>query len=63
MTIRLEDDALRLCGASTPLDHARAREMLARGVAPGEEFTRAWLERTTAEWLADRGVPGLHAAE
>ena len=63
VTIRLEDDALRLCGASTPLDHARAREMLARGVAPGEEFTRAWLGRTTAEWLADRGVPGLHAAE
>ena len=33
--IRLEDEALRLCGASTPVDHGRALAMLEQGTAPG----------------------------
>ena len=57
VSLRLEGDALRLCGASSPGDIARAKAMLDEGVRPGEEFTRLWLERTTAEWLAERGVP------
>jgi type IV secretion system protein VirB4 len=61
--LRLEGDALRLCGASSPGDIARAKAMLAEGVRPGEEFTRLWLEMTTAEWLAEQGVATLHAAE
>ena len=48
VSFRLDGDALRLCGASSPGDIARARAMLAEGVRPGEEFTRLWLERTTA---------------
>jgi type IV secretion system protein VirB4 len=41
--IRLEDEARCICGASTPADHARARALLAAGVAPGQPFTEAWL--------------------
>jgi type IV secretion system protein TrbE len=48
--IRLEDDALALCAASSPLDHARAFDLLKRGVEPGDDFTRAWLAETTSEW-------------
>ena len=59
VSFRLDGDALRLCGASSPADIARARAMLAEGVRPGEEFCRAWLDRTTEEWLrrAGRRVP------
>jgi type IV secretion system protein VirB4 len=63
VSFRLDGEALRLCGASSPGDIARAKAMLDEGVRPGEEFTQLWLERTTAEWLAERGVPSLHAAE
>jgi type IV secretion system protein VirB4 len=56
--IRLEDEALRLCGASTPVDHARALALLAEGVRPGADFTRHWLAQTTAEWLAGQGGDG-----
>ena len=42
--IRLEDEAKRICGASTPADHARARALLAAGTAPGRAFTEAWLD-------------------
>lgn len=42
--IRLEGEAQRICGASTPADHARARALLAAGTAPGDAFTAAWLE-------------------
>jgi type IV secretion system protein VirB4 len=63
VSFRLDGDALRLCGASSPADIARARAMLAEGVRPGGEFCRAWLERTTGEWLAERGVATSHAAE
>ena len=60
--IRLEDEALRLCGASTPADHTRARALLEQGVAPGEEFTRAWLAETTADWLAGQPAGRVQAA-
>jgi type IV secretion system protein VirB4 len=53
-TIRLEGDALAICGASSPSDHARARELLERGVAPGEDFTRTWLAQSTAAWRQGR---------
>ena len=56
--IRLEDEALRLCGASTPADHTRALALLAEGVQPGAEFTRRWLAQTTAVWLAGQGGDG-----
>ncbi len=56
--IRLEDEALRLCGASTPGDHARALALLADGVQPGADFTRQWLAQTTAMWLAGQGGDG-----
>ena len=60
--IRLEDDALRLCGASTPVDHARAMALVEQGAAPGEVFTRQWLAQTTAEWLAGQEDDELRAA-
>jgi len=53
--VRLEGEALAVCGASTPADHARARALLARGVAPGEAFVREWLSMATKEWLAAHG--------
>jgi type IV secretion system protein VirB4 len=62
VSLRLEGDALRLCGASSPADLARAQALLGRGVRPGEGFTRAWLAQTTAEWLAEQGVATLQAA-
>lgn len=63
VTIRLEGEALRLCAASSPADHARARALLAEGVPLGEAFTRRWLAETTAEWLAgQRTTGGLEAA-
>lgn len=55
-TIRLEGDALAICGASSPADHARAAELLARGAQPGEAFTRAWLAESTAEWKIGRAA-------
>lgn len=61
--IRLEDDALLLCGASTPADHARASALLEDGVRPGEAFTRAWLDETTAAWMRRQHVAVLEAAE
>jgi len=61
--IRLEDEALRLCGASTPADHTRAQALLEEGVTPGEEFTRAWLAETTAGWLQRQQAAFLEAAE
>lgn len=60
--IRLADDALRLCGASTPVDHGRALAMLEQGTAPGEAFTQAWLAQTTAEWLAGQAADVAQAA-
>ena len=64
VSFRLEGDALRLCGASSPGDIARAKAMLAEGVRPGEEFTRLWLAQTTAGVAApSRASPSLHAAE
>jgi type IV secretion system protein VirB4 len=60
--IRLEDEALRLCGASTPADHARAQDLVAQGVEPGAAFTRAWLQETTADWLARQQAGLLEAA-
>ena len=60
--IRLEDEALRLCGASTPVDHGRALAMLEQGIVPGEAFTRAWLAQTTAEWLAGQTACWAQAA-
>ena len=39
--IRLEDDALRLCGASTPVDHPRALALVEEGAVPSEPFTDA----------------------
>ena len=61
--IRLEDEALRLCGASTPADHTRAQGLLEQGVRCGEEFTRAWLGETTADWLQRQQTAFLEAAE
>ena len=63
VSLRLEDDALRLCGASSPGDITRAKAMLAEGLKPGAAFTKAWLARTTSEWFAERDVAMLHAAE
>lgn len=60
---KLEDDALALCGASSPADHARAFELLEMGIEPGAQFTEAWLSQGTREWLAQRGVSDLVAAE
>ena len=60
--IRLEDEALHLCGASTPVDHIRARAMVEQGTAPGEAFTRQWLAQTTAEWLAGQPAGRVQAA-
>ena len=57
VSFRLEGDALRLCGASSPGDIARAKAMLAEGVRPGEEFSRRGWRETTAEWLAERACP------
>ena len=34
--VRLEDEALALCGSSTPADHARAWSLLAEGANPGQ---------------------------
>jgi type IV secretion system protein TrbE len=48
VSIRLEDEARRVCGASSPTDHARARALLAQGVAPGREFTERWLGEAAA---------------
>ena len=47
VSLRLEGDALRLCGASSPGDIARAKAMLDEGVRPGEGFTpgRGWRGR------------------
>lgn len=44
VAIRLAGEALRICGAGTPADHARARALLAAGVTPGRAFTERWLE-------------------
>jgi type IV secretion system protein VirB4 len=60
--IRLEDEALRLCGASTPADHARAQALLEEGVEPGAAFTRAWLDETTTDWLQRQQAGLLEAA-
>lgn len=50
--VHLTGDALAICGASAPADHARARELRAAGVEPGEPFTQAWLAQGTDDWLA-----------
>ena len=42
-SVRLEDEALRICGASSQRDLMLARRLLAEGVRPGEEFLRRWL--------------------
>lgn len=60
--IRLAGDALRLCGASSPADLARAESLLRAGVAPGADFTRAWLAETTGDWLRARDVATLPGA-
>jgi type IV secretion system protein VirB4 len=62
VTIRLEDEGLAMCGASTPADHARARALLAEGVEPGQPFCRRWLAETTAVWLEAQQVAVLEAA-
>ena len=61
--IRLEGEALAICGASTPADHARALALLGRGVQPGEAFLGEWLAQSTRDWLAAQGVALLRAAE
>ena len=48
-SVRLEDEALRICGASSQRDLMLARRLLAEGVRPGEEFLR--------RWLAEAGLP------
>ena len=55
--------ALAICGASTPADHARARALLGQGVQPGEAFLGEWLAQSTRDWLAAQGVAPLRAAE
>lgn len=61
--VRLEDEALALCGSSTPADHARAWSLLAEGAAPGPSFTDAWLREDTKAWLARQSTARLQAAE
>ena len=61
--IRLEGEALAICGASTPADHARALALLGQGVRPGEAFVGEWLAQSTRDWLAAQGVALLRAAE
>jgi type IV secretion system protein VirB4 len=51
ISLRLEGDALRICGAASPMDHRRARALLAEGVKPGEEFCKAWLSEPTKSWV------------
>jgi type IV secretory pathway VirB4 component len=50
ISVRLEDDALAICGAIGPEHQARAFDLLRQGVKPGSDFTAAWLSETTAEW-------------
>jgi len=54
LTIRLEDEAKRICGASGAADRARARAMLAAGIKPGPEFLEAWLGEDKGGWVAGR---------
>lgn len=61
--IRLEDEALAICGSSTPADHARAWSLLADGAVPGPSFTEAWLGESTRTWLARQNAAELQAAE
>jgi type IV secretion system protein TrbE len=61
--IRLEGEALAICGASTPADHARARALLGQSVQPGGAFLGEWLAQSTRDWLAAQGVALLRAAE
>ena len=57
VSLRLEGDALRAVRRVHAGRPSRGRgRCWARGVRPGEEFTRAWLAQTTAEWLAEQGV-------
>lgn len=61
--IRLEGDALALCGSSSVEDHERAWDLLEQGIKPGQEFCDAWLSETTVEWLERRRTAHLMAAE
>jgi type IV secretion system protein VirB4 len=61
INLRLEDDAVRFCGASQPMDHRRARAMLADGIKPGAEFAQAWLAQDTVAWAAEQPIARLVA--
>lgn len=52
VNLRLEGDALAICGAIGPAHQERALALLADGIEPGAEFTRAWLSEPTTAWIA-----------
>lgn len=54
LTLRLEDEARRVCGAGSAEDRARAKALLASGVQPGPAFLQAWLGPDRGGWVASR---------
>lgn len=54
LTLRLEDEAKRICGASSAEDRARGKALLAAGVKPGPDYLEAWLGPDQGGWVAGR---------